>query len=358
MRFDVVLTMAQRPGTEQPAVFAEAEQSATWAEQFGYSGIWLLEHHFTRYSLCASGITMAAFLLGRTSRIRVGTGITIVPLEHPIKLAERVAMLDHLSGGRFDFGVGRGTYARDYEAFGIDMTDNHLKLVETTEAILRAWSPEPFALSPVHDGAIEAVPVNPRPRTLPHPPTYVASTSDGTIEWAASHGFPMLIREAADDSAKRQVIKTYAAAAARTGRAVPSTGHALTCIAVLDDSDARAKEIAARHVGWWVAEGAATNGLLSRRHRLPNYQTYFDAVDAGKKAGVKDPKAIVEQMVSLNLVGTPKRCRERLVEICESTGLRHFILGFDANAPGEDTRRAMEQCMSEVLKPVERMFAE
>jgi alkanesulfonate monooxygenase SsuD/methylene tetrahydromethanopterin reductase-like flavin-dependent oxidoreductase (luciferase family) len=89
---------------------------------------------------------------------------------------------------------------------------------------------------------------------------------------------------------------------------------------------------------------------------LPNYQTYFDAVDAGRKAGAKDPRAVVDRMLSLNLVGTPARCRDRLTEICETTGIRHFIFGFDANAPGPDTRRAMERFRREVIEPVSRQF--
>jgi alkanal monooxygenase alpha chain len=355
MRFDVILAMAQRPGVEQQDIFPEAVAAAEWAEQLGYSGIWLLEHHFTRYSLCPSAITMAAFLLGRTRRIRVGSAVTIVPLEHPIKLAERVALLDQLSGGRFDFGVGRGTYARDFEALGADMATNHIALVESMDAILRAWRDEPFTI-PGGNRDLEALPINPKPLTRPHPPVYVASGSARTIEWAAAHDFPMLIREAADDATKRQQVKNYAEAAARQGRLVRNIDHVLTCIAVLADSDAQAKELARTHVGWWVAEGATSNGLLARRHLLPNYQTYFDAVDAGKKLGATDPRAVVDRMLSLNLIGTPARCRERLAEICETSGIRHFVLGFDANAPGRPTRDAMERFMTEVLEPVAKLF--
>jgi alkanal monooxygenase alpha chain len=356
MRFDIILTLAQRPGIEAKDVFTEAVADAKWAEQLGYQGIWVLEHHFTKYSLCASAITMASFLLGRTQRIRVGTAVTVVPLEHPIKLAERVAMLDHLSGGRFDFGLGRGTYARDYEAFGVDITRNHIQLRETTDGILRAWGKDPVSVRGLTDSTLEALPVIPKPFTSPHPPIYVASSSNDTVAWAAEHGFPLLIREAADNESKRELLRAYSEAAVKAGRPARGLDHALTCIAVLGDSDAGARDHVRTHMAWWLAEGASSNGLLARRHLLPNYQTYFDAIDAGKKAGAKDPSAIVDRMLSLNLVGTPARCRERLSEMCESFGIRHFILGFDANTPGQETRDVMERFMSEVIAPVAKQF--
>ncbi|AFU02271.1 LLM class flavin-dependent oxidoreductase [Nocardia brasiliensis] len=351
MRFDIVLSVAQRPGIGQRETFAAATQSAQWAEELGYSGIWLLEHHFTNYSLCTNALNMASFLLGGTERIRVGSAITIVPLEHPIKLAERVAMLDHLSGGRFDFGIGRGTYARDFEAFAVDMTVNHLALVETMDQVVRAWGEEPYVISSM-DGTLDAVPVQPKPLTHPHPPVYVASGSPDTVRWAAAHGYPLLIREAMPDNEKRALMSRYRETAGPHGQLDAAARHALTCIAVLDDTNDRAADTVREHVGWWVAEGATSNGLLARRHLLPNYRTYFDAVDAGRKAGGRDASGVVEKMIPLNLVGTPQRCRDRLTELYESTGLTHFILAFDANPPGEPTYRAMQRCMDEVLRPV------
>ncbi|MFE1796049.1 LLM class flavin-dependent oxidoreductase [Streptomyces sp. NPDC059517] len=358
MRFDVMLTTAQRPGLEQNEVFTNAVETAGWAEELGYRGIWMLEHHFTRYGLCNSAITMAAYLLGRTRTLRVGSAITIVPLEHPVKLAERVAMIDQLSGGRFDFGVGRGTYVRDFEAFGADMSVNHLTFLQTMKDVLRAWSDEPYTVQGAAGRTLAALPVNPRPLTRPHPPVFVASNSPDTVSWAASHGFPLLLREGLDDAFKRKLVDQYRQARPDAGRAGAEVRHALNCVAVLDDCDRRARDTAHTHVEWWVAEGAATNGLLSNRHRLPNYRTYFEAVDAGRRAGTGDKGALVDDMLALNLVGSPQRCRARLEEVCETTGVRHVVLGFDANEPGPRTREVMERFMAEVLRPVAARYPE
>lgn len=169
-----MLTVARRPGSDEQLIFTEAVECTQGAEGLGYGDVWLLEHHFTRFSLCTSAITMAAFLLGRTDRIRVGSAVTIAPLEHPVMLAERVAMLDHLSGGRFDFGVGRGgAHVRDFDAFGADMSSNHLTSVESMDAVLAAWGDMPFSFA--EDGA--QLPITPKPVTRPHPPVYVASGS-------------------------------------------------------------------------------------------------------------------------------------------------------------------------------------
>lgn len=364
MRFDIMLTTSQRPGVEQAEVFSNAVQTATWAEELGYQGVWMLEHHFTRYGLCNSALTMAAFLLGRTSTIRVGSAVTIVPLEHPVKLAERVAMVDHLSGGRFDFGVGRGTYVRDFEAFGVDMSVNHLTFLDAMKDVLRAWGDEPYLLEPSGAATTEPggepadplsyLPINPRPLTKPYPPVFVASGSKDALAWAAAHGFPLLMREGLDDAFKLSVIDMYdeGRTAVPPGTAHPPVPHALNCIAVLDDDDQRAMELAREHVAWWVAEGQATNGLLANRHRLPNYTTYFEAVDAGRRAGAGDKTELVDRMLALNLVGSPARCRDRLAQICETTGVRHLVLGFDANEPGKTTHRVLSRFMEEVLLPV------
>jgi alkanal monooxygenase alpha chain len=357
MRFDIILTTSQRPGMKESDVFESAVETAVWAEELGYRGIWLLEHHFTRYALCNSAITMAAFLLGRTRTVRVGSAVTVVPLEHPVKLAERVAMLDHLSGGRFDFGVGRGAYVRDFDAFSVDMSVNHVALLDTMKDVVRAWGDEPFPIGRGADGAEQSLPVIPKPLTQPCPPVYVASGSPDAIAWAVSHGFPLLLREGLDDTHKVAIIDAYDRAAAATAEHTPAM-HALTCVAVLDDSDSRALERARTHFSWWVAEGQASNGLLANRHRLPNYQTYFEALDAGRKAGAGDKTEFVNRMLSPNLIGSPRRCRERLSEICETTGIRHIVLGFDANEPGEATRTAMERFMHEVLEPVAAGYPE
>src|SRR5918996_1565578 len=105
IQYGAFLTTAQPPGITESDVFTDAISYAQAAEELGFEDVWLLEHHFTRFGLCGDALTMAAFLLGQTIKINVGTAVVVVPLQHPVRLAERVAMIDHLSDGRLLLGI-------------------------------------------------------------------------------------------------------------------------------------------------------------------------------------------------------------------------------------------------------------
>ena len=108
--FGLFSNMGAFPGLSHQEILDAAISYAEAAEQLGYHDVWVSEHHFIPFGICPSALTMAGFLLGRTRRLRVGTATTLVHLYHPLQLAEQAALLDQLSGRRFDFGIGRGGY--------------------------------------------------------------------------------------------------------------------------------------------------------------------------------------------------------------------------------------------------------
>ena len=108
MKFGVFSLMQWPEDRSQSDVYRNELAQLSEAEAQGYDGIWLAEHHFSRYGIGPAIHLTAAHLAARTERIRIGTAITILPFMHPIRIAEEVAVLDHLSGGRIDFGMGRG----------------------------------------------------------------------------------------------------------------------------------------------------------------------------------------------------------------------------------------------------------
>jgi alkanesulfonate monooxygenase SsuD/methylene tetrahydromethanopterin reductase-like flavin-dependent oxidoreductase (luciferase family) len=359
LRFDVMLTCAQPPGVSEREVFSDCIDATIAAEEFGYDGVWLIEHHFTRYGLCASAITLAGHLLGRTTRIRVGSAVTVLPLEHPIRMAERVAMLDIVSDGRFDFGIGRGAYVRDFDVFDEDIATNHLALLEKMDQVFQAWKPEPYPIRDRGDG-VRAVPVNPSPISDPHPPVYIASGDPDALEWAAKRGVGLLLREGLTDEQKIEQLSLYDKYLPSAAAHQAAPGPALTTVGVLDDGDGSAVQHAAAHLSWWIKEGATSNGLLANRDRVPNYDRYYKAVEAGDRAGRDEadgPSQFLSRTMDLNLIGSPQRCRERLVELIEKTGLRHIIVGFEAN-PREQRREQMARFMDEVLTPTLAEYAD
>ena len=163
------------------------------AETLGFDSVWVNEHHFHQYGgLMPSLPTMLAAVSQRTSRVRMGTSVVLLPLHNPLVVAEQLAMVDLMSGGRLEFGVGRGFVAHDYEVIGVPYDDAQQRLIEALDVVRKAWSGEPIN----HDGTYyhyTNVEVWPRPEQRPHPPIWLAaSRSPSSFEWAATHGLKLL----------------------------------------------------------------------------------------------------------------------------------------------------------------------
>jgi alkanesulfonate monooxygenase SsuD/methylene tetrahydromethanopterin reductase-like flavin-dependent oxidoreductase (luciferase family) len=163
------------------------------AESLGFDNIWLNEHHFTSWGGMLPSPPMAlAALSQRTQRIRLGTSVAVLGLHHPIEIAEQLAMLDLMSGGRLEFGFGRGSVVYDYEVFGLPYDQAQARTLEALEVIRTAWSGEQFS----HAGQFFQIPnvrVWPRPEQRPHPPIWVScSNAPANFEWTARQGYNLL----------------------------------------------------------------------------------------------------------------------------------------------------------------------
>jgi alkanesulfonate monooxygenase SsuD/methylene tetrahydromethanopterin reductase-like flavin-dependent oxidoreductase (luciferase family) len=165
-----------------------------YAETIGIDYVWLVEHHFVRHGgLCSAPYAFLAYLAARTTRIRLGTGATILPLNDPIRVAEQAATLDHLSQGRFDLGIGRGFLQDEFEAFGIDMQDSRARLEEGVALIKHAWTQPMLAYPSRFRPAMAGLPLLPPVYQHPHPPIWVACLlSPESFAWTAHQGYHLL----------------------------------------------------------------------------------------------------------------------------------------------------------------------
>lgn len=165
------------------------------ADQAGFKYTWVTEHHFlTEYSHLSANESFMAYVAAKTSNIHVGSGIINItpPVNHPARVAERVAMMDHLSEGRFEFGTGRGSSTTEQKGFGIEDQETTKKMVaETYPEIVKMWRDGDYS----HDGEYFSMPtrnVLPKPYTKPHPPLWMACGSPSSFELAAKMGLGVL----------------------------------------------------------------------------------------------------------------------------------------------------------------------
>jgi alkanesulfonate monooxygenase SsuD/methylene tetrahydromethanopterin reductase-like flavin-dependent oxidoreductase (luciferase family) len=237
---------------------------AVYAEQMGFDRIWAVEHHSLRwYAHMSAPEVFLTWVAARTSTIRIGHGVVCMPFNynHPIRVAERAAMLDSLSGGRLDLGGGRGATLQEMSLMGVDPEDTYAQMEEALRIIGHVWLEDEFEWHGLLD--IEPHPVLPRPVQDPHPPLFLACTKRDTVTLAADLGVGSLVMGFAGPGEVGALRKDYDAAwDARTGaRSVsPVTNKHFTALCptiVLDDAaeafqvGARAQRFFAESIGHW-----------------------------------------------------------------------------------------------------------
>ena len=188
------LTLAHSPSPEHDAqaIFEQLEQ-ATLAEELGFAGVWLTEHNFTGESVYADPIPFAAALAMRTERIRIGFAVIQMALRHPVRLATQLSLLDNLTGGRLDIGVGRGTIFNEYEyiGYGLRSGDARERMAEALDVMTRAWTATPLD----HKGkyfAVRLPELRPAPVQRPHPPIWHSVASPASFRLCGEKAVPIL----------------------------------------------------------------------------------------------------------------------------------------------------------------------
>src|SRR2546430_1310330 len=181
-----------RPLTAPRAdVYAHALEEARLADELGFEAVWLAEHHFSPYGICPSLAVLAAAIARETRRVRIGTSVIVAPFAHPLRIAEEWAMVDILSGGRIEFGLGRGYQPKEFRGLGVSMEKTRERFDECLEVIRRAWTEERVTFEGEFY-TVRDVRVLPKPVQKPHPPFWTAAVSPDTYTLAARKGFKIL----------------------------------------------------------------------------------------------------------------------------------------------------------------------
>ncbi|MFJ3087142.1 LLM class flavin-dependent oxidoreductase [Streptomyces sp. NPDC086838] len=320
MRVGTFVLAAQFPGQGPGEALHRAIRSAEVAEESGLDSVWLAEHHFVPYGVCPSAVTLAALLLGRTRRIRVGTAVSVLPTQHPVALGEQAALLHLTSGGRFSLGVGRGGPWVDLEVFGGGL-EAYEKGFPESLGLLLDWLREPRVAGRGERYAFQEVAVVPRADELLDeegtggrggPEVIVACTSRKTVELAAEKGLPMLLGMHCGDEEKAEMVALWRSRALAAGHAperVHGAGHVSAGVAQIADRTEDAVETLVKAMPGWLRQGLGAHVTVDGRHRV-----------------MRDPVGYAELLCSLHPVGTPELAADRLAATAERTGITRFAL--------------------------------
>jgi alkanesulfonate monooxygenase SsuD/methylene tetrahydromethanopterin reductase-like flavin-dependent oxidoreductase (luciferase family) len=323
------------------AFVADILAEAVYAEEVGLHSAWIGEHHFSTLGVLSCPDLVLANVASRTRRIRLAPAVTVLPLHHPIRVAEQWATLDLLSGGRVDFAAGRGYDRREYLPLNVSFEDNQEIFEEGMEIVRRLWSSdEPIA----HQGKhyrFDNVAITPRPVQRPLP-AYVASFSQPSIELAARLGCGLIVAPfaaAMTYGGLQQVTDLYRQTCARHNRA---SGR-LMCSYFIHFADTAAEEEAARaRQIRYYKECVIAAFPGDPKTAPPSYRYFIGMVERLRNVG---PRDLTENSV---LLGSPAQITETLKKV-EAAGFDEVILYFNVGLkPHAQVRDEMARFVAEV----------
>lgn len=330
--------LMQSPSAQSSEVmFARATEQAQAAESLGFRNVWLGEHHFSTYGYLSRPLQFASYIAAKTTTLRVGTAVIVVPLHHPLLIAEEIAMLDVLSGGRADIGLGRGYQRYEFERLGLELDSGGQRWEEGVDILMKAFEGKPFS----YDGKVYDFPetsIFPKPVQKPTPPMWVTAQNPYSIEAAVKRGLNVLtggfgvpIERLAEfgQHFKKATIEMHPARH-------PLVGVQRAVYVTKDAADARQ---AAEEARWNMRV------TLSLRNN-------YERVEGGRAIAVpgKSEPTIDELLDRYLVIGTPDKCIREIKRVQDLVGISHFNCSFWIGDMSQDrVLKSMELFSKEVM---------
>lgn len=319
MEFGMFHEFPTQPGGSHAAAFDEAMEQVDAAERAGLDVMWLAELHFEpRRSVLSAPLTVAAAIAARTRRIKIGIAVQVLPLCHPLRLAEEVATVDQLSRGRLIFGVGRSGVAQTYAAYGIPYAESRERFGEILDIVERAWREPSLSYQGHHHRFADAI-VVPQPYQKPGPPIRVAASTPDTFPAIGRRGLPIFtsVRHTSW-AALAQQIESYQRAWAQAGH--PGRGPVyVSAPTYIAETDHRARAEPEASIMHFFREQA---DLLEGAARLIDADT---AARRMRRVAELRAMSYDEALSQHALVGTPEMIDERLRALQQEIGLAGLL---------------------------------
>ena len=349
MKFAVFSLLEQREDDTPANVFSKVLEQSEAAEDLGYDAMWLAEHHFTDYGILPSPAVLGAAIAQRTTRLRIGTACSILPFHDPRRLAEDYALLDVLSNGRLDFGVGRGYQPAEFASFGVSMDEARGRFNEALDIIRGLWTTEGFTYEGQYH-SVHDLTLYPRPVHDPHPPIWMAAVSPESFELAAKAGLQILTAPQITPLPRvKGGYDAYRAAWREAGGDPEGLTLPMQRPVYAGATEQAACEEPAENMMWYQRANAARmtskDGTASKEYAF--YQ----------KAQANVEKAEYEDMFKVGhlLFGDPESLVEKISTLRDEVGLNYLICWM--NVGGLDQKLVL-QSMERFAREVMPRFAE
>ena len=315
MDIGTFLLMQSPSARSSQEIYDRGLEQAQAAEALGFRNIWLAEHHFSTYGYLSRPLQLATYIAAKTKKLRVGTAVIVVPLHHPLVIAEEIAMTDILSGGRLDIGLGRGYQRYEFERFGLKLDADGQRWDESLDIIVKSFEGKPFS----DEGKLFKVPETslfPQPLQKPHPPIWITAQSQYSLEAAARRGFNVLtggfgvpMERLAEFGGHFKRVTAEMKPAER-----PLVGVQRAVYVTKDQADARE---AAEQARWNMR---VTLSLRNNYERVENGHAI--PVPAKTEPDIDD---LLDRYL---VIGTPDTVTRQIQRIREVVGISHFNCSF------------------------------
>lgn len=340
------LTMECPEGWTEQDLFEYEVECVGYAEELGFDGVWLGEHHF-RPNVCPSILSFAAFMAARTKRIRIGLGVLVLPLYNPLRLAEDVAMVDILSKGRLDIGLGRGYNRMEFNAFSVPEEQTRNRFVEILDILRQAWTKDCVH----HHGEhyqVNGVRVVPKPLQKPHPPLWIGASSADSVRLAGAQGIPFLCDPVHNFEQAADLVRLWTSTAKEAGH--ETAGVELAALRPMWVAETSQEAVKDRPV--WVPQALEEIRSKPLAQHTPDPSRGFEPGSTLVEATGRPMEEIIED--NTYIVGDPTTVVRKL-RAYRDIGYTHIIGLFnsDVRIPLEKVRRSMELFSREVLPHVQ-----
>jgi alkanesulfonate monooxygenase SsuD/methylene tetrahydromethanopterin reductase-like flavin-dependent oxidoreductase (luciferase family) len=319
MEFGMFHEFQRRPGQTEAEAFAESFEQVDAAEQTGLDVMWLAELHAApERSVLAAPMTIAAAIAMRTKRMKLGIAVQVLPLCHPIRIAEEATTVDHLSHGRLIMGVGRSGFQRVYQAYGISYAESRERFVEVLEILKRAWTQERFSFQGDFY-KFDNVCVTPKPVQAPHPEIRMAVNSPDTFEQTGTQGLPIFVATRLGDLNELVPnLRVYQDCWAKAGH--PGTGKVYLRVPVyIAETEKQAREEPMesvmhfyRYLGERIEQSASLEGARAIENR---------AARGARLMNIDYDEVLRSKIIA----GTPRMVIDRLGALREELGLSGIL---------------------------------